>query len=187
MKKFTSRVVIVVLQFSFIVIFSGCATILAGKTQMISVNSNPTAAACNLNRNGQVIGSVNPTPGAVVVEKTKHGISVMCKKEGYLDSTDYLESGIEGATFGNIILGGLIGWGIDSAVGADNKYPDFINANLSPIPKSESEVSAESKTTNADSQEFVKKMELLEKLKKNGTLTDSEYKKKREELISGLK
>jgi hypothetical protein len=35
-------------------------------------------------------------------------------------------------TFGNIAIGGLIGWGIDSAVGADNKYDSPMNITLNP-------------------------------------------------------
>lgn len=45
-------------------------------------------------------------------------------------------SGSAGATFGNIVAGGLIGWGIDSASGSDNKYDSPVNMtlNMSPTP-----------------------------------------------------
>jgi hypothetical protein len=45
----------------------------------------------------------------------------------------YLESGYGAGTFGNIILGGVIGWGIDSATGADNKYPTSANVQFIPL------------------------------------------------------
>lgn len=38
-----------------------------------------------------------------------------------------------GATFGNIVLGGGIGWAIDSASGADNKYTSPVNITLVPV------------------------------------------------------
>lgn len=38
-----------------------------------------------------------------------------------------------GATFGNIILGGGVGWIIDSASGADNKYTSPVNIPLVPL------------------------------------------------------
>jgi hypothetical protein len=50
------------------------------------------------------------------------------------DQATYLDhSGAAGATFGNIVLGGGIGWAIDSAAGADNKYESPVN--LTMVPK----------------------------------------------------
>jgi uncharacterized protein YceK len=109
----------------------GCATILSGTSEKIAVASNPPGATCDLKRNGAVIGSVT-TPGTLDVEKTKYGIDVLCRKEGYQDATGFLESGVEEATFGNIVLGGGIGWAVDSAAGADNKYPEQITVTLVP-------------------------------------------------------
>ena len=114
---------------------TGCASILAGRSETITIETNPPAAACELTREGRIIGTVNPTPGAVMVLKTKHDITLTCKKDGYQDVTDYLHSGTEGATFVNILAGGVIGWGIDSAAGADNKYPDIKVVTLLPKPE----------------------------------------------------
>jgi uncharacterized protein YceK len=111
---------------------SGCASIISGTDQTISVNTVPPGASCKLLREGTVIGEVSNTPGGVVVEKTKHDITVECAKEGYLPATATLDSGIEGSTFGNIVLGGVIGWGIDSASGADNEYPEHVDVTLVP-------------------------------------------------------
>jgi hypothetical protein len=43
-------------------------------------------------------------------------------------------SGVAGSTFGNIVAGGLVGWGIDSASGADNKYESPVNISMVPVP-----------------------------------------------------
>lgn len=108
---------------------AACSSIVDGTSQTISFNTNPPDARCVLTRNGLTIGNVQ-TPGGIVVEKTKHNIQVVCSKEGYEDSTAMLKSGVAGATFGNIILGGGIGWAIDSASGADNKYDEVVNLSL---------------------------------------------------------
>ena len=41
---------------------TGCASIISGTSQTITINSNPPGAQCNLLREGLVIGSVT-TPG----------------------------------------------------------------------------------------------------------------------------
>lgn len=112
-------------------LLSGCASIIAGTSQTITLNSNPPGAQCSLLREGLVIGSVT-TPGGVLVKKTKHDIHIKCKKDGYQDATAVLTSGTEGSTWGNIILGGGIGWAVDSAAGADNKYAEQTTVTLVP-------------------------------------------------------
>lgn len=58
--------------------------------------------------------------------------SAKCNKQGYQEATYLNHSGAAGATFGNIVLGGGIGWAIDSASGADNKYDGVVNMTLVP-------------------------------------------------------
>jgi hypothetical protein len=78
---------------------------------------------CDLVRVGEHVATLDRTPGTVKVDKTKNDIMLTCTMPGYQDASVNLESGYGAGTFGNIILGGAIGWGIDSATGADNKYP----------------------------------------------------------------
>jgi hypothetical protein len=122
---------------------SACSSIIEGRSQTISLNTNPPGADCALNREGMVIGRINPTPGSVVVEKTKHDILITCAKPGYQTATYHNHSGVAGATFGNIVLGGAIGWAIDSATGADNKYDSPVNLTMVP------EVAVQSPTAQA--------------------------------------
>jgi len=70
----------------------------------------------------------------IALSETKHDIWVVCVKSGYQQATYFNHSGAAGATVGNIILGGGIGWIIDSASGADNKYDSPVNLTLSPNP-----------------------------------------------------
>ena len=53
---------------------NGCALILSGKSQTLTVESNPPGASCDLFREGRVIATVSATPGAAMVEKTKRDI-----------------------------------------------------------------------------------------------------------------
>lgn len=114
------------------VVLPGCSSILSGTSDTISFDSNPPGADCQLVRDGNIIGNVK-TPGAVVVQKTKDDIHVTCKKAGYQEATGHLTSEIQAETWGNIILGGGIGWAIDSASGADNDYADHITITMVPL------------------------------------------------------
>jgi len=112
-------------------LLTGCASVIGGTSDSITVNSNPPGAVCNLMQNNRNIGQVT-TPGGITVKKTKHDIHVTCTKEGYQTASGYLNSDIESSTWGNIILGGGVGWVVDSAAGADNDYPDYITIALVP-------------------------------------------------------
>lgn len=114
-----------------LVMLSGCASILDGRSQEVMVNSSPDGASCNLTRNNESLGTISPTPGSIYIEKTKYNILMNCTKDGYEPATYVDKSGIDGAVWGNILLGGLIGWGIDSASGADNHYDSPVNITLS--------------------------------------------------------
>lgn len=116
--------------FLAVILLSGCASIVSGTNQTLTINTSPEGANCKFMREGRVIGEIASTPGSVVVEKTKHDITVECTKAGYQKVTFINESGSEGATWGNIIAGGGIGWAIDSASGADNKYEEVMNITL---------------------------------------------------------
>jgi hypothetical protein len=118
-----------------LLVATGCSTIIEGRNQTITVNTNPPDAHCTLNRNGSPIAEISETPGSVLIEKTKYDITIVCKKSGYEEANYFNKSGVAGATIGNVLAGGLIGWGIDSATGADNKYDSPVNITLVPKEK----------------------------------------------------
>lgn len=109
---------------------AGCSSIVEGTSQELVINTVPEGANCALIREGQVIGRVSETPGGITIKKSKHDITVECTKKGYQKATYFNKSDVAGATVGNIILGGGIGWAIDSANGADNKYTTPMNITL---------------------------------------------------------
>jgi hypothetical protein len=114
------------------VLLGACLTIIEGRSQQLFVNPNPIGADCGLYQQNLRIATVANTPGSALVEKTKNDIWVACVKPGYQMATFYNHSGAAGATSGNIILGGGIGWAIDSATGFDNTYESPINVTLIP-------------------------------------------------------
>jgi hypothetical protein len=111
---------------------SGCASIVEGTDQSVTVQTTPSGAICELKRDGAVIGVVNPTPGTVTVDKSKYDIAVNCKKDGYQDASGAFSSGFQGMTFGNILFGGLIGVAVDAGSGAMHEYPASVTVAMVP-------------------------------------------------------
>jgi hypothetical protein len=74
------------------------------------------------------------SPGSVTVHKTKTDLNVHCTKDGFQDATITAPSKFGGATFGNVIAGGLIGAGVDAASGANYYYDTPITVPLAPMP-----------------------------------------------------
>ena len=106
---------------------SACATITRGTTQMVAVNTpGVNGATCTLT-SSSVGAKVIVTPGVVSLEKGQDSIAVRCSKEGYNDGTGVIPSNFEGMTAGNLLLGGIIGLGVDAASGAMNKYAPQID------------------------------------------------------------
>ena len=111
---------------------AGCASVTEGTTQKLTVNSIPQGATCVLSRDGAEIAKVAPTPGTVEISKSRHDIDVSCTKPGYPSGGGRLNSDLAGMTFGNLILGGLVGVAIDAGTGAMNKYDPEITVPLDP-------------------------------------------------------
>jgi hypothetical protein len=112
---------------------AACATITKGTTQVVAVNT-PGVAAATCTLSSSAIGSrVIVTPGTTSLEKSQESVAVRCTKECYVDGGGVIASNMEGMTAGNIILGGVIGLGVDAASGAMNKYTPEIQVVMTPI------------------------------------------------------
>lgn len=101
---------------------SGCASIITGTTQSISVNSDPEGASCRVSRGGITLGVVPSTPGSVVVHRGSTGLDITCSKPGYALAQTTQPTNIETWIFGNVLIGGLIGVVIDFSTGAAYTY-----------------------------------------------------------------
>lgn len=111
---------------------TGCASIVEGTDQTVTVTTDPTGALCELERDGGVIAVVNPTPGSALIDKSKDDINVRCEKHGYQAAVSPMASSFQGMTFGNILFGGLIGVAIDAGSGAMHEYPAQVVVRLAP-------------------------------------------------------
>jgi hypothetical protein len=127
------RSMLSLLVLAFGLLLGGCATVVSGTTQTIGVNTDPEGADCQFTRKGALIGRVNPTPGTMQVNKDYESVAVLCRKEGFDETTGVIGSEFQAMTFGNILLGGVIGVVVDAASGAMMKYPETVTFTL--IPK----------------------------------------------------
>jgi hypothetical protein len=111
------------------VLSTGCASIVNGQNQSLSVKTNGTdtevvGAKCTLNSNK---GTWYVTsPGSVTVQRSYNDLMVTCKKEGMEDGIGAIKSSTKAMAFGNIIFGGIIGAAVDTSTGAAYDYPDLI-------------------------------------------------------------
>ncbi len=110
-----------------LLLLPGCATITQGGAQNVTVTTNPPGASCRLERGDTAIGIIAPTPGTLRVDKGRNDLMVICTRDGHDVTTVRHPAEFGGATFGNIIIGGLIGVAVDAASGANfSYYPELV-------------------------------------------------------------
>lgn len=112
-------------------LLGGCATAIKGSTQDVRIGVNgPQQADC---RASNSYGQWNVrAPGTIKVERGSGSLNVTCEEPGYKPASQVATSTFNGATVGNILLGGVIGVAIDAASGAMYSYPDQIQLTLEP-------------------------------------------------------
>ena len=103
----------------FTLLLSNCATITRGRNQAFTITSEPSGADVRFST-----GLACSTPCTLEV-KRKPGFAVTVSKDGYETQTANVVSQISGgggaAMAGNVLLGGLIGAGVDASTGAMNE------------------------------------------------------------------
>lgn len=109
---------------------TGCASIVNGKNQSVSVSTAPVqGATCSL-ENNKGKWYIPSTPSSVTVERSYRDLQINCDKKGYREGTKKVASATKGMAFGNILFGGVIGAGVDMADGAAYDYPSDIQVPL---------------------------------------------------------
>ena len=123
---------------------SGCATIVSGTTQKISVASQPSGADAKADNS-----MTAKTPTTFTLDR-KNDHTIEISKDGYKTATIMIKKTFNGMVTGNILIGGLIGTGIDAATGSMNKLiPERVDVILetgsgySDIPKFASQKDAD--------------------------------------------
>lgn len=105
----------------FALLLTGCGTVVRGTKQTVTISSNPSNAEVVLSN-----GMKGTTPVAFSLAR-KEAVQISISKEGYQTYRQnfYPRTSTEGAVVdaGNILVGGIVGWGIDAATGA---YKDVV-------------------------------------------------------------
>jgi hypothetical protein len=117
---------------SVLVVCQGCATFVHwGSKQEIPITSEPTGAVATTD------GYSVKTPGTLKLPRDKsHFVSI--EKEGYKNKQVNISSSASPWMWGNCLLGGLIGLGVDLGTGGGYELnPDKIYVNLEPEKKVE--------------------------------------------------
>jgi len=100
-----------------IVMMAGCATVTRGSKDVLNIETTPQGATCSLS-NGYYCAS---TPCSIEMPRKSQGV-VTCDKAGYVTGTGNFTNKMSGAggagMAGNVLLGGLIGAGVDAGTGA---------------------------------------------------------------------
>jgi hypothetical protein len=111
---------------------SGCATITQGGSQAVTIATDPEGASCNVTRRGETLGVISPSPGQINISKGFAPLQVTCQKVGFAEERAEFASSMQGMTFGNLLIGGGIGFAIDAMSGAMRQYASVLRLTLLP-------------------------------------------------------
>lgn len=116
----------------FGLLLGACATVTKGTDQQIALDTpGYPGSTCTLTSRG--IGTRKVvTPAVLSLPKSKFDISVSCESRCARGS-GVIVSGTEGMTAGNVLVGGVIGLGVDSASGALNRYTEQNIVAMQPV------------------------------------------------------
>lgn len=114
---------------SFITLLSGCATIVNGRYQNVTMVTQPQGATCVLHNN-KGTWVVKSTPGTVNVHRSLEDLHISCHLPGYQTGVMTVPSHAKKMLAGNILFGGVVGAAIDSGDGSGFSYPNQLTMNL---------------------------------------------------------
>ena len=96
---------------------AGCASVVRGTTDKVSINSDPPDATIRTS-----LGHSYPTSPCTVEVSRKESFTAFAEKDGYKPGSIYIDTKIGGkgaaGLAGNILVGGVIGVGVDAMTGA---------------------------------------------------------------------
>lgn len=109
---------------------TGCASVVSGAHQKISVVTTPVEGAqCSLD-NDKGKWNISKTPDSVLVHKSGKNLVIMCEKKGYNKARSEVKPELNKAVYGNILVGGAIGGAIDRSNGSAYQYPVSVKVTL---------------------------------------------------------
>lgn len=126
---------------------NGCGTVINGTRQDIAVASNPSNAQVYLD--GKIVGET-PT---IIHPRRKRDHVVTISKDGYETKNIQLKRVFSGAVAGNLIFGGLPGWGVDAISGGQYRFvEESVSVDLSPAKAEELPATAKDSKEEEESQ-----------------------------------
>lgn len=106
---------------------SGCASIVSGQNQSVSVETRAKQGASIIGANCKLTNDKGTwfvtSPGSVSVRRSYEDMAIKCEKAELEPGVASVKSSTKGMAFGNILFGGVIGAGVDVASGAAYDYP----------------------------------------------------------------
>ncbi len=119
------------------VLLSSCATIVAGGSPSITINGD-VSEKVTITTEKETYPNVN-LPAVVKVNRHHiDGQRIQITSDNYKFNDIILEKTVNEWTFGNILLGGLIGWGVDLGTNCVSK-PAQKNFTIQPLPKQQND------------------------------------------------
>ncbi len=121
-----------ILAVASVLVMTGCASVSGEKMQPVAIttifdNKEIAGLGCTLSNDA---GSWFLTsPASVTVHKSTGDLSIDCKKDSLVGNATAVSKS-NGAVWGNILLGGGIGYIVDRNTGAGFDYPPTIVVNL---------------------------------------------------------
>ncbi|MCG6871483.1 MAG: hypothetical protein LJE84_04255 [Gammaproteobacteria bacterium] len=110
-------------------LLAACATISTPPQKTLNVISDVSADCTFQDKLGQ---REFVAPGDVAAQP-RHGPGTLtCNKGGYRTATVTVEPQANSAVMGNLLVGGLIGLAVDSASGANKRYPKDVHVFMEP-------------------------------------------------------
>lgn len=116
-------------------ILTACASIAHGQSETVTITTRyaarseaVTGAECILSNDKGTWRVI--TPGSVVVQRSYDALHVVCRLGETTAGVRPVRSKTSGVVVGNVLLGGIVGAGVDVATGAAYSYPDVISVRL---------------------------------------------------------
>ena len=115
-----------------LLLLPGCATIIDGTTQTVTVRTAPVGATCSVLRGPDTLGTIAATPGTILLHRERPDLTVVCDKPGWERSVTTIPSKFTGVTVGNLFVGKLVGVVVDEATRANYRYDQYPIIELTP-------------------------------------------------------
>ena len=123
--KVLKTLVIIILTIAVTFVWSGCASVIHGRTQPVMFTSTPSGAHVQVGNQSGV------TPTSLILNRNEKHVAVF-EMDGYQEQNFHLSNGISPwFLLGNLAVGGIPGWIIDAINGSSGELsPQTVHVNL---------------------------------------------------------